>query len=34
MKNGSYLQALPEIGKKVTKLEEEAASLDASGEVN
>jgi len=26
-------QALPNIGRKVQKLEEEAASLDASGEV-
>jgi len=27
------LQALPEIGKKIEKLEQEAALLDASGEV-
>lgn len=28
------VQALPDIGKKVSKLEEEVSMLDASGEVN
>lgn len=28
------IQALPDIGEKVSKLEKEAAMLDASGEVN
>lgn len=31
---GPSLQALPDIGKKVSELEEEAAKLEASGEVN
>lgn len=30
----SIFQALPDIGKRVSKLEQEAVSLDASGEVN